>query len=79
MHLLLKFCVVMLSSVFTLVGLLMLLAPDKYPSLYSRFVREAVLRRATTEREKRLAIRLQGLVTIIVGAFFALFVWVVLQ
>ena len=78
MHLLLEGLFFMFSSVFSIVGFLMLLAPAKYPSLYARFVREAVLRRATTEREKHLAIRLQGLVTIVIGAFFALFIWVVL-
>jgi hypothetical protein len=78
MHLLIKIFFAMLSSAFIVVGFLMLLAPAKYPSLYERFVREAVLRRATTEREKRLAIRMQGFVTIVVGAFFALFIWVVL-
>jgi hypothetical protein len=78
MHLLLKVFFIMFSSGFTIVGLLMLFAPAKYPSLYARFVREAVLRRATTEREKRMAIRLQGFVTIVIGAFFALFIWVVL-
>jgi hypothetical protein len=50
----------------------------KYPSLYAGFVREAVIRRETTELGKQLAIRMQGLVTITVGALFALFIWAVL-
>jgi hypothetical protein len=78
MHLLLKGLFLMFSSVFTIVGFLMLAAPAKYPGLYAGFVRETVIRRETTERGKRLAIRMQGLMYIAGGAFFALFIWAVL-
>jgi hypothetical protein len=76
MHLFLKGLFIFFSSVSTVMGFLMLVA--KYPSLYAGFVREAVIRRETTELGKQLAIRMQGLVTITVGALFALFIWAVL-
>jgi len=41
-------------------------------------LRETVIQRETTERGKRMAIRMQGLVAIVGGAFFALFIWAVL-
>jgi len=78
MHLILKGLFIMFSSVFTTVGILMLLAPSKFPSLYAGFLRETVIQRETTERGKRMAIRMQGLVAIVGGAFFALFIWAVL-
>lgn len=78
MHLLLKGLFIMFSSVFTIVGLFMLVAPAKYPSLYAGFVRDTVIRRETTEQGKQLTIRMQGLMAIAVGAFFGLFIWAVL-
>jgi hypothetical protein len=56
----------------------MLFAPTKYPSLYAGFVRETVILRETTEPGKRLAIRMQELICLAGGAFFALFIWAVL-
>ncbi len=78
MLLLLKIFFIIFSSVFTIVGFLMLLAPTKYPSLYAGFVRKTVIRRETTELGKRLAIRMQGLIYLVGGAFFTLFIWAVL-
>ncbi len=78
MHLFLKGLFSFFSLVFTVVGFLMLVVPAKYPSLYAGFVRETVIRRETTELGKRLAIRMQGLMYIAGGAFFALFIWAVL-
>jgi hypothetical protein len=78
MLLLLKIFFIIFSSVFCIVGLLLLVSPSKYPALYAGFVNEWVSRRETTERGKRLAIRVQGLVTLTIGAFFALFVWAVM-
>jgi len=74
MLLLLKILFIILSSVFCFVGLLLLASPSKYQGLSN----ESVIRRETTERGKRLAIRVQGLMTLTVGAFFALLVWAVM-
>jgi len=74
MPLLFKIFFIILSSVFCLLGLLLLVSPLKYQGLAS----ESVMRRETTERGKRLAVRMQGLATLTVGAFFALFVWAVM-
>ncbi|HZV87231.1 MAG TPA: hypothetical protein VFF95_06785 [Candidatus Binatus sp.] len=54
---------------------LMLVAPLKYLKLLTGFLNERVMRRQTTERDKALAIRMQGLVAVAAGALFALFVW----
>jgi ABC-type transport system involved in cytochrome c biogenesis permease subunit len=59
------------------IGALMLLAPRRYPKFYERFLRENVMLRQHTEKDRVLAIRAQGLVAITVGAFFAVFVWAV--
>jgi hypothetical protein len=75
---LIKGLFILFSSVFTIVGILMLVAPAKYPSLYAGFLRETVILRETTERGKRLAIRMDGLVYVTSGAFFALFIWAIL-
>jgi hypothetical protein len=77
-HLFLKVLSVMFvafSSIFTVVGFLMLVAPSKYPALYAGFVRESVISRETTQRGKHLAIRLQGLIALTGGAFFGFFIW----
>lgn len=78
MHVILKGLFVMFSSAFTIVGFLMLVAPAKYPSLYTGFLSATVIRRETTERGKRMATRMQGLTAITAGAFLALFIWAVL-
>ena len=59
------------------IGTLMLLAPSRYPMVYEGFLRANVTRRQHTERDRILAIRVQGLIALTVGAFFALFVWAV--
>jgi len=78
MHVLVKALLISLSSFFTIVGLLMFVAPTKYPSLYAGFSSERVIQRETTEQGKRLAMRMQGLVALVCGVFFALFIWAVL-
>jgi hypothetical protein len=57
------------------VGALMLVAPTRYPELYNGFLRENVMRRQHTERDRILAIRAQGLIALACGGLFALFVW----
>jgi hypothetical protein len=57
------------------IGTLMLLAPSRYPKVYEGFLRENVMRRQHTERDRILAIRTQGLIAVAVGAFFVLFAW----
>jgi hypothetical protein len=53
----------------------MLLAPRRYPKVYEGFLRESVMRRQHTERDRILAIRTQGLIAVATGSFFMLFVW----
>jgi hypothetical protein len=57
------------------VGSLMLLAPNRYPKLYAGILNERVMRREVTEQGRTAAIRMQGLIALACGAFFALFVW----
>jgi hypothetical protein len=75
---LIKGLFIFFSSVFTIVGMLMLVVPAKYPSLYVGFLRGAVIRREATDRGKRLATRMHGLVYVACGALFALFTWAIL-
>jgi hypothetical protein len=77
MQVFLKLLFVCFSAAFTAVGILMLVAPTKYPSLYSGFLRESVTRRETTERGKQLAIRIRGLIWLVSGALFGLFYWAI--
>jgi hypothetical protein len=64
-----------LATMGIVLGSLMLVAPLKYLKLLTGFLNERVMRRQTTERDKALAIRMQGLVAVAAGALFALFVW----
>jgi len=57
------------------VGVLMMAVPMRFPRLYAGFLRESVMRRQVTERDKTLAIRTQGLIAFTCGAFLAFFVW----
>jgi hypothetical protein len=57
------------------VGSFMILAPNRYPNLYDGFLNERVMRREVTEQGRIAAIRMQGLIALACGAFFALFVW----
>jgi hypothetical protein len=57
------------------IGSLMLFAPNRYPKLYKGVLRENVMRRQHTEKDRTKAIRPQGLIGIACGAFFGLFVW----
>jgi hypothetical protein len=63
------------SLTFTAVGLLMLVAPARFPSLYSGFLRQSVMQRETTESGRVLTIRTQGLVCLSCGLLFGLFLW----
>jgi len=63
------------AILFGAVGFLMLVAPMKHPKLLAGFLNESVMRRQTTEQDKALAIRTQGLIALTAGAFFALFLW----
>jgi hypothetical protein len=56
-------------------GVLMMFVPMRFPRIYAGFLRESVMRRQVTERDKTLAIRTQGLMAFTCGAFFAFFVW----
>ena len=75
MPIILQFLFVLLAIVFCSVGTLMLLAPRRYPKVYQGFLRDNVMRRQDTERDRMLAIRTQGLIAVAGGAFFGLFVW----
>jgi hypothetical protein len=44
------------------IGVLMMSVPMRFPRLYAGFLRESVMRRQVTERDKTLAIRTQGLI-----------------
>ena len=57
------------------IGGLMLFVPYRYPKLYEDFLRENVIRRQHTEKDRILAIRTQGLIGLACGALFGLFVW----
>jgi hypothetical protein len=57
------------------VGGLMLFAPRRYPAIYEHFLSASVMRRQRTEHDRILTIRVQGLIALAVGGFFALFVW----
>jgi hypothetical protein len=63
------------ALLFIVVGGLMMAVPMRFPRLYAGFLRESVMSRQVTERDKRLAIRTQGLMAFTGGAFFAFFVW----
>jgi hypothetical protein len=63
------------ATIFSILGALMIVAPTRYPKLYDDFLRENVMRRQHTERDRILAIRAQGLIAVTCGGFFALFVW----
>jgi len=58
-----------------IIGALMILAPNRYPKLYSGLLNERVMQREVTEQGRTAAIRMQGLIALACGAFFALFVW----
>lgn len=75
MPIILQFLFVLFAIVFCSIGTLMLLAPKRYPKVYEGFLRENVMRRQHTERDRILAIRTQGLIAVAVGALFGLFVW----
>jgi hypothetical protein len=57
------------------IGGLMLFVPDRYPKLYQGFLRENIMRRQHTEKDRILAIRTQGLIGLACGALFGFFVW----
>jgi hypothetical protein len=63
------------ATIFSTLGALMIVAPTRYPKLYDGFLRENVMRRQHTERDRILAIRAQGLIAVACGGFFALFIW----
>jgi uncharacterized protein YjeT (DUF2065 family) len=75
MPLFIKIGFLFFATIFVVAGLLMLVAPLKYPKLLAGFLNERVMRRQATERDKALAIRMEGLVAVAAGALFALFVW----
>lgn len=75
MPIIVQFFCVLFAIVLCIVGTLMLLAPRRYPKVYEGILRENVMRRQHTERDRILAIRAQGLIAVAVGAFFAFFVW----
>ncbi|HEY2117456.1 MAG TPA: hypothetical protein VGJ51_20305, partial [Candidatus Angelobacter sp.] len=52
------------ATVFSTVGALMIIVPTRYPKLYDGFLRENVMKRQHTERDRILAIRAQGLVAV---------------
>ncbi len=70
-----KIVFLLFSFVLLPVGALKLDVPMRYPRLYERFLREAVMRRQHADRDRSLAIRTHGLIALTCGAFFALFVW----
>jgi hypothetical protein len=76
MPIIIQFFCVLFAIVFCGIGTLMLLAPRQYPKVYEGFLRENVMCRQHTERDRILAIRTQGLIAVAAGAFFVLFVWV---
>jgi hypothetical protein len=75
MPIIIQFFCVLFAIVLCIVGTLMLLVPRRYPKVYEGFLRENVMRRQHTERDRILTIRVQGLVALAAGGFFALFVW----
>jgi hypothetical protein len=75
MPIIIQFLFLLFAVVFCSVGTLMLLAPRRYPKVYEGFLRENVISRQRTERDRILAIRTQGLIAVAAGAFFLLFVW----
>ncbi|HZE25122.1 MAG TPA: hypothetical protein VE054_14090 [Blattabacteriaceae bacterium] len=75
MPIIVQFLFVQFAIIFCSIGTLMLLAPGRYPKVYDGFLRENVMRRQHTERDRILAIRTQGLIAVAAGAFFVLFVW----
>jgi hypothetical protein len=68
MPIILQFLFVLFAIVFCSIGTLMLLAPRRYPKVYEGFLRENVMRRQHTERDRILAIRTQGLIAVAAGA-----------
>jgi hypothetical protein len=75
MPIILQFLFVLFAILSCGIGTLMLLAPRRYPKVYEGFLRESVMRRQHTERDRILAIRTQGLIAVATGSFFMLFVW----
>lgn len=71
----LRILFVAFSIVFTSIGLLMMVAPARYPKLYEGFLRQSVMQREKTEAGELLAIRAQGLIAASIGIFFGFFVW----
>jgi hypothetical protein len=63
------------ATVFILVGLLMMIAPSKFPRLYAGFLRQTVMQREKTEAGRFLATRVQGFIAAFTGLLFGLFVW----
>jgi small-conductance mechanosensitive channel len=63
------------AATLILVGFLMMVAPTRFPRLYEGFLRESVMQRETTPQGRRAVIRMQGLIGLSIGAFFAMFVW----
>lgn len=72
---LLKILFIAACAILSPIGLLMLVAPSKHPKLYEAFLRQNVVRREETESGRVLAIRIQGLIGILIGMFFGFFVW----
>ncbi len=75
MSLPLQILFVIFAAIFIPIGLLMVLAPSKFPKLYAGFLRQTVMQREKTEAGRLLAIRVQGLIAAFVGLLFGLFVW----
>ena len=63
------------ATVFASIGSLMMVAPSKYPKLYAGFLRQSVIQREKTEADRLVAIRVQGLIGVIVGLLFGVFIW----
>jgi ABC-type transport system involved in cytochrome c biogenesis permease subunit len=75
MPLFIKIGFLFFAAIFIVAGLLMVVAPLKYPELLAGFLNERVMKRQTTVRDKAFAIRTQGLIALTAGSLFALFVW----
>ena len=78
MPLFIKIVFLFFATMGIVAGLLMLVAPVKYPKLMAGLLNERIMRRQTTNRDKALAIRTQGLIALTTGSLFALFVWALL-
>jgi len=75
MILVVKAVLLLFSAVFVCTGLLMVFLPTRFPTLYAGFLRRRVMEREKTASGRRAAVRLQGLMYLTCGAFFALFIW----